>query len=97
MDLKKIEISRRNMLKGLAAVPVVAIAGYSAAASAEMLKPDDAVAVALGYVEKSATDGQTCANCNLYQGGSAATGGCPIFAGKEVAAAAWCKSWVAKP
>ena len=88
--------SRRAILKGLAAIPVVAIAGYQSKSYAAMVSADDPTAQALGYVAKSAVEGQTCANCNLYQGGTAAAGPCPIFPGKDVAAAGWCKSWVAK-
>ena len=87
---------RRALLKGLASIPVVAVAGYQSLAQAAMVSADDPTAKALGYVEKSATAGQTCANCNLYQGGDKASGPCPIFPGKDVAAAGWCKSWVAK-
>jgi hypothetical protein len=90
------DVSRRTLLKGLAAIPVVAAVGYAAVASAEALSSEDPTAKVLGYTPNSATAGQDCANCKLYQGGTAATGGCPIFAGKEVAAAGWCKSWVAK-
>jgi hypothetical protein len=89
--------NRRAILKGIASIPVVAIAGYSAASHAEMVSPSDPTAQALAYTEHSATDGQDCANCNFYQGGSAATGPCPIFPGKEVHATGWCKSWIAKP
>ena len=88
--------SRRAILKGLVAIPVVAIAGFQSTSYAAMLSADDATAKALAYTEKSTTAGQTCANCSLYQGGTAATGACPIFPGKDVAAAGWCKSWIAK-
>jgi len=89
--------SRRAILKGLASIPVIAVAGLpSTASAAAMVSADDPTAKALGYVAKSATAGQTCANCSLYQGGTAAAGGCPIFPGKDVAAAGWCKSWVKK-
>jgi hypothetical protein len=40
--------------------------------------------------------GQNCGNCALYQGGSAASGGCPLFAGKQVAAKGWCTAWAKK-
>ena len=93
MDNHSTDKSRRAFLKGVAAIPVLAIA---AKAQAEMLSLDDPTAKALGYVEVSATEGQTCANCNLYQGGDTA-GACAIFPGKDVAAAGWCRSWVAKP
>ena len=42
------------------------------------------------------TEGQNCAGCNLYQGGTAAAGPCAIFGGKDVQATGWCKSWVKK-
>jgi hypothetical protein len=86
---------RRALLKGLAAIPVLAFTGYSTAHAA-MLTTDDPTAKALEYTPKSTKEGQHCGNCNLYQGGSAASGPCPIFPGKEVVATGWCKSWVAK-
>lgn len=96
MSNSKIQVSRRTVLKGLAAIPVIAAVGYQGRASAEMVSPDDPTAKALEYTEQSTHEGQTCSNCNLYQGGTAASGPCPIFPGKEVAATGWCKSWVAK-
>jgi hypothetical protein len=40
---------------------------------------------------------QKCSNCGLYQGKAAdAWGGCPLFAGKQVAGAGWCSAWVKK-
>ena len=89
--------SRRAILKGLVSIPVLAIAGFHSTSYAAMLSADDPTAKALSYTDKSTTAGQSCANCQLYQGGSAATGPCPIFPGKDVAAAGWCKSWVARP
>lgn len=88
--------SRRAVLKGILGIPVVAIAGFQSTSYAAMVSVDDPTAKALAYTEKSTTEGQTCANCSLYQGGGAASGPCPIFPGKDVAAAGWCKSWVAK-
>ena len=88
--------SRRAILKGLVSIPVLAIAGYQSTSYAAMLSADDPTAKALSYTEKSTAAGQTCANCSLYQGGTAAAGPCPIFPGKDVAAPGWCKSWAAK-
>ncbi len=96
MKNKTHDKKRRAILKGLASIPVLAIAGYQSTSHAAMVSADDPTAKALAYTAKSTTDGQTCANCNLYQGGSAAAGPCTIFPGKDVAAAGWCKSWVAK-
>lgn len=90
------KLNRRRLLKGLAALPAVALVGFHGKVSAEMVSVDDSTAKTLQYTEKSSTDGQTCANCGLYQGGDAATGPCPIFGGKDVVAGGWCKSWVAK-
>ncbi|MBL7004949.1 MAG: high-potential iron-sulfur protein [Gammaproteobacteria bacterium] len=88
--------SRRTLLKGLVSIPVVTLAGISAAQAA-MLATNDPMAMALQYTASSTMADKTCANCALYQGGAAATGACPIFAGKDVAAAGWCASWVIKP
>ena len=96
MNTIKTKVSRRTLLKGLATIPVIAVVGYHGAASAAMVSPDDPTAKALEYTEQSTQEGQNCANCNLYQGGAAASGACPIFPGKDVAGAGWCKSWVAK-
>ncbi len=95
MSEQKTDVNRRTLLKGIAVMPLAVALGHTGTAAAEMLSPGDATAQALGYVEHSATDGQSCANCKLYQGGGAAQGACPIFAGKEVLATGWCKSWVA--
>lgn len=95
---KNAGVTRRNVLKGIAIVPVAVALGHVGSASAAMprLSVNDPVAKSLGYTEKSTTKDQTCANCNLYQGGKAEAGGCTIFVGKEVVAAGWCKSWVKK-
>ncbi|MDP1688059.1 high-potential iron-sulfur protein [Hydrogenophaga sp.] len=79
----------------------------SQTAAAPMVKDTDANAVALGYkADGSKTDtkkypkyaaSQNCANCALYQGAAGSEAGpCPLFAGKQVAAAGWCASWVKK-
>jgi hypothetical protein len=37
---------------------------------------------------------QRCANCALFQAPPGAqAGGCPLFAGYQVAAAGWCSAW----
>ena len=96
MSNSKDEISRRTVLKGLAAIPVIAAFGYHPSASAEMLSPDDPTAKALAYTEHSTEADQHCGNCNFYQGGTAASGPCPLFPGKDVVATGWCKSWIKK-
>ena len=43
------------------------------------------------------TPADKCSNCALYQGKAGeATGACPLFAGKVVAANAWCSAWAKK-
>jgi hypothetical protein len=38
-------------------------------------------------------EGQQCANCALYQGGSAAWGACPLFTGQQVKRTGWCNAY----
>jgi hypothetical protein len=67
----------------------------------------DPQAIALGYKnDASKADkakypkyaaGQNCANCALYQAKAGdAAGACPLFAGKQVSAKAWCSAWAKK-
>lgn len=94
---KNADIARRNLLKGIAIVPVALALGHAGSAYAVNLDPNDPVAKSLGYVEKSKTAGQMCSGCNLYKAGKTeGRGSCQIFVGKEVAADGWCKSWVKK-
>ena len=110
--MRKSSNRRRFLLKcgasGVAVLGAQAI-GQSAALAADMepVSPSDAMAAALGYVEDATTTdtakfsryeaGQTCANCLLYQGAAdSESGGCPLFAGKSVAAKGWCNSWALK-
>ena len=68
-----------------------------------MVSLADPQAVALGYnsdatkVDKSKfpkySAPQACANCALYQGGSSASGACPLFAGKQVSSKGWCSAY----
>jgi len=79
----------------------------TAAKSQAKLDEKDPQAVALGYfADASKTDtkkfpkyaaGQVCTNCSLYQGkASDPWGGCPLFAGKQVAGKGWCNAWAKK-
>lgn len=97
---------RRRFLKLIpVACATLALPGLLQAAPPQVSESDP-VAQSLGYrknakqVDKARfpryANGQACANCMLYQGGSAALGGCPIFAGKQVAASGWCSSYVKK-
>ncbi len=78
-----------------------------AQAKPAMVDEKDATATALGYVadttkadkkkfpKHEAT--QQCINCAIYQGAAKdAAGGCPLFAGKQVAAKGWCSAYAKK-
>lgn len=84
-----------------------ALASASAFAQGAMLDEKDPQAAALAYKADGAkTDKvkfpkyaatQDCSNCALYQGKAAdKAGGCPLFAGKQVAGKGWCSAWVKK-
>jgi hypothetical protein len=105
------KISRRAMVKsGLIAgalVPAIGLVGNTVLAdSLTPLDPNDPTAKSLSFttdaskVSASANPtykaGQKCGTCAQFQGGSAATGGCNIFAGHSVPAGGWCKVWVQK-
>lgn len=95
------DLKRRKLiaLAGVSAVvPISAIlkAGTAIAADLPMVDAASPQATALKYVAASATEGQTCGNCALYQGADAEVGPCPLFAGSSVAKAGWCSAWVAK-
>jgi hypothetical protein len=91
-------------------VQAVTVAGtallVTEASAQAMVDEKDPQAAGVGYkadstkVDKAKAPkyaaGQQCSNCALYQGGSAASGGCPIFAGKQVAAKGWCTAYSKK-
>ena len=96
--------TRRTFLVTLAAGSA---ALTSAAQGQDKLDEKAPQAVALAYVaDATKTDtkkqpkyaaGQVCTNCALYQGKTTdAWGGCPLFAGKQVAGKGWCSAWVKK-
>jgi hypothetical protein len=96
--------TRRTFFMTLAAgTSLLATSAHSQAKADEK----DPQSVALGYVaDATKTDtkkypkyaaGQVCTNCALYQGkASDAWGGCPLFAGKQVAGKGWCSAWAKK-
>lgn len=99
--------NRRQFVIQLSVAGGAAMVGQHAFAQPALLAETDAQAVALGYkadttkVDKAKYPkheaSQNCANCSLYQGkGGDAAGGCPLFAGKQVAAKGWCSAWVKK-
>jgi High potential iron-sulfur protein len=100
-----IDEARRRLLKkvalGALLIPLAGTTLKAAAADLPLVTADDPTAKALKYVSDASTasgskPGSKCANCKLYQGGTAAQGGCLLFPGKAVMAAGWCASWTAK-
>jgi hypothetical protein len=106
------KMSRRAMVKsGLIAgalVPALGLLGNQSGAAAALppLDPSDPTAKSLGFttdaskVDASANPtykaGQKCGTCAQYLGGSAASGGCNIFAGHSVPSGGWCRVWAQK-
>ena len=96
---------RRVFVAGVAAAGAAVIASRVFAQA--LVSEVDPQAKALGYVsDATKTDakkvpkyaaGQNCANCALYQGKTTdPAGGCPLFAGRQVPAKAWCSAWAKK-
>ena len=97
---------RREFIIQISAGSAALMTGQ-AFAQAPMLAETDAQGAALGYkadatkVDKTkfpkfAAD-QKCNNCVLYQAKATdAAGGCPLFAGKQVAGKGWCSAWAKK-
>jgi hypothetical protein len=63
---------------------------------------DDPTAKLLNYTEDASTAvapheaGQSCANCNFFQGGSTGYAPCRLYAGKAVNAKGWCAGFAAQ-
>jgi len=111
MQPKMMRIERRDFLKigslAVASIAIAASAGKSVRAAAPHVDEKDSTAQSLGYKHDAAKvdqakfakykAGETCANCQLYQGKAGeAWGPCPIFGGKEVSAKGWCSAYVKK-
>ncbi len=99
--------TRRHFIHTLSLSGAALLAGVDAVA-APMVDEKDPTAVALGYVADATkankakyptyAAGQTCGNCQLYQGKAGAPSGpCPLYAGKDVAAKGWCSAYAKKP
>jgi hypothetical protein len=100
---------RRRFLRAGASALAVATGLVSTSARAQGAKLDekDPQAVGLGYRHDTTkvdvakfpkhTAQQQCSNCALFQGkASDAWGGCPLFAGRQVAGKGWCSAWAKK-
>ncbi len=99
--------SRRRVFMLQTLVGCAATGTALQATAQTMVAEGDAQATALGYkadatkVDKAKQPkyaaGQVCSTCTLFQGAaSAAAGGCPLFAGKQVFGKGWCSAWAKK-
>ncbi|HZP65412.1 MAG TPA: high-potential iron-sulfur protein [Rudaea sp.] len=99
--------SRRRFLVGAScAIGAITIGGTlprtARADDLPHLATDDPTAKALNYTEDATKapaphqDGQACANCNFYHGGSTGYGPCDLFTGKAVSAKGWCAGYAKK-
>ena len=99
---------RTFVIQSVAGAGILALTRLAQAqAAAPLVQETEPQASALGY-KNDATKvdtakfpkyaaGQNCANCALYQGKPTdAAGLCPLFAGKQVSAKAWCSAWAKK-
>ena len=96
---------RRVFVTGIA---IAGAAGVTSRVFAQALVSEaDPQAKALGYASDATkvdakkfpkyVAGQNCANCALYQAKATdPVGPCPLFAGRQVPAKAWCSAWVRK-
>jgi hypothetical protein len=63
---------------------------------------DDPTAKMLNYTEDASNAvaphqaGQTCANCNFFQGAGGSYGPCRLYAGKAVNVKGWCAGYAVK-
>ena len=98
--------NRREFMMQVSLGGGVVLAG-NAMAQGAMVAEADPQAAALGYkADASKVDkdkfpkfasGQLCSNCALYQAKATdAAGGCPLFAGKQVAGKGWCSAYAKK-
>jgi High potential iron-sulfur protein len=111
-QLKRFQMTTRRTFiihaaVGSATAAVGILAANQALAQAPAVAETETQAASLGYkVNATKVDkakfpkyaaGQNCKSCQLYQGKpDDKMGGCPLFAGKQVAATAWCSAWVKK-
>jgi High potential iron-sulfur protein len=97
--------SRRTFLiTSLGAASALALSSRQALADAPKVPESDPTAQALGYKEDATkvdkakyakyAAGQTCANCQFYQGKATdAYAPCPMFGGKQVKGSGWCSAY----
>ncbi len=101
------QITRRCFVIAAASLASTVLLPTESRADPTALSETDPTAQALGYktdatrVDKAKypkyVAGQTCTNCQLYQGKPGASSGpCPIYGGKLVDSKGWCSAYVKK-
>ncbi|MFP3646007.1 high-potential iron-sulfur protein [Paraburkholderia sp. SIMBA_054] len=101
------QTSRRRFMIFTASLASGAMLHNESHADAPVLPESDPTALGLGYKTDAARvdkakfpkyqAGQTCANCQLFQGKPGdAMGPCTIYGGKLVNAKGWCSAYVKK-
>ena len=105
--MQRLTLNRRQLIAGLAAVPITVIPVVHGAQKTGRVKESDKLAKELGYHHNarnvdtkkypkragSAGANQFCQNCQFYQKPNAAWAPCTVFSGQEVNAKGWCTSW----
>ena len=106
-SIQRIAPRNRRVFMMHALVGAAAVGAALQAKAQALVAETDPQASALGYkadatkVDKTKQPkyaaGQACVSCALFQAAAnAQAGGCPLFAGKQVAAKGWCSAWVKK-
>lgn len=96
MEMDRIGLARRTLIKGIAVLPIAGFAGYHSSGSAAMLSVDDPIARSRGYIESSSDAEKCCSNCKLFVARGSNSGRCAIFSGTEVAKTGFCNLWMSK-
>jgi len=110
MSDKPVSESRRDAIKammgGLAAVPLMNLAGMAPAQAKdpEILprvdEKADPTAIALQYKHEAPDEkkeaGQICSTCQFIQADAGEWLPCQLFPGKVVSGKGWCASWMKK-
>lgn len=107
IERESMKTSRRHFIAAVAGLTSSLLLDVPASADTPTIAESDPTAQALGYkADASKVDkakyanysaGQSCANCQFYQGAAAsASGPCPLLGGKSVEAKGWCSGYAKK-
>jgi hypothetical protein len=94
---------RTFMMQAVAGIAATSLAARAWADDRKLLAEDDPEAKKFDYVADAGKvdakkypdfkPGDKCLKCQIYEDGPNNMGGCPIFAGKLVAANGWCSAF----